>query len=82
VPPYRRWICSSPSQLTNQFVLAQNHPVIKSIMSESRLDQETRLVREEMAKRKRARDLRRQKQKDEAKEVLRRLEAKGSKAKH
>jgi hypothetical protein len=79
---YGRWIYTSPSQLTTQFVLAQNRRVAKSIISESRLDQEARVVREELLKRKLARDLNRQKQGDQGKDVLRRLEAKGSKAKH
>jgi hypothetical protein len=39
-------------------------------------------MREELAKRKHARDLHRQKQAEQDKDVLRRFEAKGSKAKH
>jgi hypothetical protein len=66
----------------NPGAAVQNHRVVKNVISESRLDQEARAVREELLKRKLARDLNRQKQGDQGKDVLRRLEAKGSKAKH
>ena len=50
-------------------------------MRKSRPDKEAREVREELAKRKRARDLHREELGKEAKEVLRRLKARGSKGK-
>jgi hypothetical protein len=51
-------------------------------MTESRLDQDARKAREELLKRKRARDLRRQKQAEQDKDVLRRFAASGSNVKH
>jgi hypothetical protein len=53
----------------------------KSVIQESRLDQEATAAREELAKRKRARDLRRQEQGNQAEDVMRRFADKGSKAK-
>jgi hypothetical protein len=63
--------------------VAQSHPVAnrKTILNESRLDQDAREVREELLKRKRARDLHRRKQGEQAKDVLTRFAATGSKAK-
>jgi hypothetical protein len=71
---------SLPPQQTAQPIVAHSHPVSKSIISESRLDRDAREVREELLKRKRARDLHRRKQGEQAKDMLRRFVATGSKA--
>jgi hypothetical protein len=62
----------------DQIIMAKR----KGITDESHLGQEARLVREELTKRKRARDLHRQKQAEQDKDVLRRFAAKGFETKH
>ena len=71
----------SPPQLTTQLIVAHSHPVGNSIISESRLDRDARDVRQELLKRKRARDLHRRKQGEQAEDMLRRFVATDSKAK-
>lgn len=53
----------------------------KSIISESRRDRDAREAKEELLKRKRARDRHRRKQAEQTKDMLRRFVATGAKAK-
>jgi hypothetical protein len=66
----------------NPALLAQNHRVAKNVTNESRLEQDARNAREELLKRKRARDLHRKKQVEQDKDVLRRFAVRGSNVKH
>jgi len=63
---------SLPSQRTTHPIVAQNGPV-RMVIRESDLDQEARKTREELLKRKRARDLQRQKRAQRKDDALQRF---------